>query len=127
MHRKTLVSMSIAGALAAMPAAQGAAKNVDAGGGARFDTVTAFGDADAGTAIHALLANPQTTLLENSDAVAPGETVAVFGAVAGASTGFGRKTGPVLFALTAKLRDGQAVLWHGYDDSFATGQADHGR
>ena len=71
--------------------------------------------------------NLQTTKWENTDAFASGDTVAVFGVMAGTLTKTGQDTGDFTFALRAKVRDGQVVLWHWFEDSFAISQAYHGR
>ena len=71
--------------------------------------------------------NLQTTLWENTDAFASGDTVAVFGRMNGTATKTGQETGVFTFALRAKVRDGQVVLWHWFEDSFAVSQAYHGR
>ena len=69
--------------------------------------------------------NLQTTLWENEDAFASGDTVAVFGKMNGLLTGTGKETGEFTFALRAKVRDGQLVLWNWLEDSFAVSQAYH--
>jgi ketosteroid isomerase-like protein len=71
-------------------------------------------------------ANLQTTKWENTDAFASGDTVAVFGVMNGITTHSGQETGDFSFALRAKVRDGQVVLWHWHEDSFAISQAYHG-
>lgn len=71
--------------------------------------------------------NLQTTLWENEDAFASGDTVAVFGRMNGTLTKTGQSTGEFTFALRAKVRDGQVVLWNWFEDSFAVSQAYHGR
>jgi len=71
--------------------------------------------------------NLQTTLWENTDAFASGDTVAVFGKMNGITTQSGQEIGEFSFALRAKVRDGQVVLWHWFEDSFAVSQAYHGR
>ena len=71
--------------------------------------------------------NLETTLWENTDAFASGDTVAVFGKMNGITTKTGQETGEFTFALRAKVRDGQIVLWHWHEDSFAVSQAYHGR
>lgn len=70
-------------------------------------------------------ANLQTTLWENTDAFAAGDTVAVFGRMNGVTTKSGKDIGEFTFALRAKVRDGQVVLWHWFEDSFAVSQAYH--
>ena len=72
-------------------------------------------------------ANLQTTKWENTDAFAAGGTVAVFGAMNGITSHSGQEIGDFTFALRAKVRDGQVVLWHWFEDSFAVSQAYHGR
>ena len=71
--------------------------------------------------------NLQTTLWENTDAFASGDTVAVFGRMNGVTTHSGKETGVFSFALRAKVRDGQVVLWHWHEDSFAISQAYHAK
>lgn len=71
--------------------------------------------------------NLQTTKWENGDAFASGDTVAVFGTMAGTLTKTGQSTGDFSFALRAKVRDGQLVLWHWFEDSFVVSQAYHGK
>lgn len=70
--------------------------------------------------------NLETTRWENTDAFASGNTVAVFGKMAGVTTRSGQPTGDFTFALRAKVRDRQVVLWHWFEDSFAISQAYHG-
>lgn len=70
-------------------------------------------------------ANLQTTLWENTDAFAAGDTVAVFGRMNGVTTKSGKDIGAFTFALRAKVRGGQVVLWHWFEDSFAVSQAYH--
>ncbi|MCR9157983.1 MAG: nuclear transport factor 2 family protein [Rhodobacteraceae bacterium] len=70
--------------------------------------------------------NLQTTLWENTDAFASGDTVAVFGKMNGITPHSGKEIGEFTFALRAKVRDGQVVLWHWFEDSFAVSQAYHG-
>ncbi len=52
--------------------------------------------------------------------------MAVFGVMNGITTKSGKETGDFSFALRAKVRDGQIVLWHWFEDSFALSQANHG-
>jgi ketosteroid isomerase-like protein len=70
--------------------------------------------------------NLQTTKWENTDAFASGDTVAVFGVMNGITPHSGQDIGEFSFALRAKVRDGQIVLWHWFEDSFAVSQAYHG-
>ena len=69
--------------------------------------------------------NLKTTLWENTDAFASGDTVAVFGRMNGIVTKSGKETGEFTFALRAKVRDGQVTLWNWFEDSFAISQAYH--
>jgi len=71
--------------------------------------------------------NLKTTLWENTDAFASGDTVAVFGKMNGTTPKSGKEIGEFTFALRAKVRDGQVVLWHWFEDSFAVSQAYHGK
>lgn len=70
--------------------------------------------------------NFETTLWENEDAFASGDTVAVFGRMNARMTKTGKETGEFTFALRAKVRDGQVVLWNWFEDSFAISRAYHG-
>lgn len=70
--------------------------------------------------------NLQTTLWENEDAFASGNTVSVFGRMNATLTKTGKPTGEFTFALHAKVRGGQIVLWNWLEDSFAVSQAYHG-
>ncbi|MCX7565844.1 nuclear transport factor 2 family protein [Sulfitobacter sp. F26169L] len=70
-------------------------------------------------------ANFQTTKWENTDAFASGDPVAVFGRMNGITTHSGKEIGEFTFALRAKVRDGQVVLWNWFEDSLATSQAYH--
>ena len=72
-------------------------------------------------------ANLQVTKWENTDAFASGDTVAAFGVMEGITTQSGQTIGEFSFALRAKARDGQVVLWNWFEDSFALSQAYHGR
>lgn len=54
------------------------------------------------------------------------DTVAVFGRMDGRLTGSGEMTGAFTFALRAKVRDGQLVLWNWLEDSYAVSKAFHG-
>ena len=71
--------------------------------------------------------NLQTTMWENTDAFASGDTVAVFGKMNGITPHSGKEIGEFTFALRAKVREGQVVLWHWFEDSFAVSQAYHGK
>lgn len=70
--------------------------------------------------------NLQTTKWENTDAFASGDTVAVFGNMNGVTTKSGKEIGDFTFALRAKVRNGQVVLWNWFEDSYAVSQAYHG-
>lgn len=84
------------------------------------------GKADIFEFLGVFSSNLQTTKWENTDAFASGDTVAVFGKMAGITTHSGKETSDFTFALRAKVRDGQVVLWHWFEDSFAISQAYHG-
>ncbi|MEM6891876.1 MAG: nuclear transport factor 2 family protein [Pseudomonadota bacterium] len=71
--------------------------------------------------------NLSVTKWENEDAFASGDTVAVFGRMNGTTTSSGQDVGEFTFALRAKVRDGQVVLWNWFEDSFAVSQAYHAR
>lgn len=62
---------------------------------------------------------------ENQDAFASGGTVAVFGRMKLRLTASGAETDAFTFALRAKVRDGQVVLWNWFEDSYAVSQAFH--
>lgn len=70
--------------------------------------------------------NFETTLWENEDIMASGDTVAVFGRMNARMTQSGKETGEFTFALRAKVREGQIVLWNWLEDSFAISQAYQG-
>ena len=164
MHRRTILTSTVSGALFATLASQVGAQDMDATSQASFDTVMAFmgamGSGDM-AAMDTLMAddmvwhnegdtslpwigetvgkenifeflgvfssNLQVTEWENEDAFASGDTVAVFGRMNGITTHSGQETGEFTFALRAKVRDGQVVLWNWFEDSFALSQAYHGR
>ncbi|MEM9614693.1 MAG: nuclear transport factor 2 family protein [Actinomycetota bacterium] len=67
--------------------------------------------------------NFETTLWENEDVLASGDTVAVFGRMNARMTGSGKDVGEFTFALRAKVRDGQVVLWNWFEDSYAVSRA----
>lgn len=69
--------------------------------------------------------NLQFTLWENEDVIAFGDTVAVFGRMNGKTKKTDREIGEFTFALRAKVKDGQVVLWNWFEDSFAMSQAYH--
>ena len=71
--------------------------------------------------------NLKTTLWENTDAFASGDTVAVFGRMNGVATKTGQETGEFTFALRAKARHGHALLWNRFEDPFALRHAHTGR
>ncbi|MFK7962536.1 MAG: nuclear transport factor 2 family protein [Burkholderiaceae bacterium] len=89
-----------------------------------------IGESDGKEAIFKFLgvfsSNLKTTLWENSDAFASGDTVAVFGRMNSIATKTGKETGEFSFALRAKVKGGQVTLWHWFEDSFAVSQAYHG-
>lgn len=69
--------------------------------------------------------NVQVTHWENQDAFASGDTVAVFGRMKLLLTRSGAETDEFTFALRAKVRDGQVVLWNWFEDTYAVSQAFH--
>lgn len=69
--------------------------------------------------------NVQVTHWDNQDAFASGDTVAVFGRMKLLLTGSGTETEEFTFALRAKVRDGQVVLWNWFEDTYAVSQAFH--
>lgn len=71
--------------------------------------------------------NAAPTLWENEDAFASGDTVAVFGRMKLMLKKSGVETDEFNFALRAKVRDGQVVLWNWFEDSFAVSEAYHGK
>jgi len=71
--------------------------------------------------------NFQTTAWDNTDALALGDTVAVFGKMNGITTHSGKEIGEFSFALRAKVRDGKVVLWNWFEDSYAVSQAYHAK
>lgn len=93
-------------------------------------TLPWVGGSEGKEAIFAFLgvfsSNFETTMWEYTDAFASGDTVAVFGKMNGRTTKSGKEIGEFTFALRAKVRDGQVVLWHWFEDSFAVSQAYHG-
>ncbi|MEO0386173.1 MAG: nuclear transport factor 2 family protein [Pseudomonadota bacterium] len=163
MHRRTVLTTTLAGTLAAILGQHAGAQTMDATSQASFDTVMAFmaamnegpdamsplmaddmvwhnegdttlpwiGETKGKDAIFEFLgvfgANLQTTKWETADAFASGDTVAVFGVMNGVTPHSGKEIGDFSFALRAKVRDGQVVLWHWFEDSFAVSQAYHGR
>ena len=70
--------------------------------------------------------NFQTTKWENTDVLASGDTVAIFGDMNGITTKSGNEIGDFTFALRAKVRNGQVVLWNWFEDSYAVSQAYNG-
>ena len=71
--------------------------------------------------------NLETLHWENQDAFASGDTVAVFGRMKLRASKSGSETDEFTFALRAKTRDGQVVLWNWFEDSFAVSEAYHGK
>tara|TARA_B110000008_G_C16781281_1_gene488793 strand:+ start:77 stop:568 length:492 start_codon:yes stop_codon:yes gene_type:complete len=69
--------------------------------------------------------NFQTTKWKNTDVLTSGDTVAIFGDMNGITTKSGQEIGDFSFALRAKVRDGQVVLWNWFEDSFSVSQAYH--
>ena len=162
MHRRTLLTVTLASTLALILGQQAGAQEMDETSQASFDTVMAFMGAmgEGPDAMSPLMADDmvwhnegdtsipwvhggikgkeaifeflgvfgaglQTTKWENTDAFASGDTVAVFGVMNGITPHSGKEIGEFSFALRAKVRDGQIVLWHWFEDSFALSQAYH--
>jgi ketosteroid isomerase-like protein len=71
-------------------------------------------------------ANFQTTKWENTDVIASGDTVAVFGNMNGITTHSGKDIGDFKFALRAKVLNGKVVLWNWFEDSYAVSKAYNG-
>ena len=69
--------------------------------------------------------NVQVTHWENQDAFSSGDTVAVFGRMKLLLTASGAETEELTFALRAKVRGGQVVLWNWFEDTYAVSQAFH--
>ncbi|MEM7522382.1 MAG: nuclear transport factor 2 family protein [Pseudomonadota bacterium] len=70
--------------------------------------------------------NFKTIARKNTDAFASGDTMAVFGDMNAITLKYGEETSELSFALRAKVRDGQVVLWNWFEDSFAVSRAYHG-
>lgn len=71
--------------------------------------------------------NVQTTHWDNQQAFASGDTVAVFGRMKLKTTKSGAETPEFTFALRAKVRDGQVILWNWFEDSYHVSKAFHGK
>ena len=56
--------------------------------------------------------NFKTTKWENTDILASGDIVAIFGDMNGVTTKSGREIGDFTFALRAKVRNGKVLLWN---------------
>lgn len=63
--------------------------------------------------------------LENT--LLAGDVDAVLGEMNGITTKSGKETGPFTFALRARARVGQVVLWHWFEDGCAVSRACRGR
>ena len=70
--------------------------------------------------------NLQTTKWENTDVLASGDTVAIFGDMNGVTTKSGKEIGDFTFALRAKVKEGKLVLWNWFEDSYAVSEAYNG-
>ena len=70
--------------------------------------------------------NFKTTKWTNTDVLASGDTVAIFGDMNGITTKSGKEIGDFTFALRAKVRNGQVVFWNWFEDSYAVSQAYNG-
>ena len=69
----------------------------------------------------------KTTVWENEDIIAQGDTVGVFGKMSFITTKSGKETDPFTFALRAKVRDGKVVLWNWFEDSYDVSNTFHGK
>lgn len=162
MHRRQLLTASVAAVTGFTLAAPANAQTTDDETQASFGTVMAFmgamggGDMDSMGALMAdemvwqnegdlglpwigrwegkeaifgflgtFSQNVQVTHWENQDAFASGDTVAVFGRMKLRLTASGAETNEFTFALRAKVRDGQVVLWNWFEDSYAVSRAFH--
>lgn len=76
--------------------------------------------------LETFMANLETTLWENEDIMASGDTAAVFGTMKCKATKTDIETDEFTFGLRVKVRDGQVVLWNWLEDSFAISAAYHG-
>lgn len=72
-------------------------------------------------------AGAKTTLWENEDVIASGDTVGVFGRMKFVTTASGQETDEFTFALRAKVRDGKVVLWNWFENSYDVSQTFHGK
>ena len=70
--------------------------------------------------------NFKTTKWKNTDVLASGDTVAIFGDMNGITTKSGKEIGDFTFALRAKVRNRQVVFWNWFEDSYAVSQAYNG-
>jgi ketosteroid isomerase-like protein len=71
--------------------------------------------------------NVEVKLWENLDAFASGDTVAVFGRMKLLTTKSGKETDEFTFALRAKVKDNQVILWNWFENSFAVSNAFHNK
>ncbi len=69
----------------------------------------------------------KTTLWENQDIIASGDTVAIFGNMKFITTASGSETDEFTFALRAKVKDGKVVLWNWFEDSYDVSKTFHGK
>jgi len=69
--------------------------------------------------------NFKATAWENTDAIAYGDTVAIFGNMNGITVHSGKEVGTFTFALRAKVRAGKVVLWNWFEDSYAVSRSYH--
>jgi ketosteroid isomerase-like protein len=71
--------------------------------------------------------NVAVTHWENTDAIASGDTAAVFGQMKLKTTKSGKETDEFTFGLRVKVKEGKIVLWNWLEDSFAVSNAYHGK
>ena len=69
----------------------------------------------------------KTTLWQNEDVIAYGDTVAIFGKMKFITIASGKETDEFTFALRAKVEDGQVVLWNWFEDSYDVSNTFHGK
>ncbi|MEM7081416.1 MAG: nuclear transport factor 2 family protein [Pseudomonadota bacterium] len=69
----------------------------------------------------------KTTLWENEDVSASGDTVSIFGKMKFITTHSNQETDEFTFGLRAKVRDGKVVLWNWLENSYDVSRTYHGK
>ena len=69
----------------------------------------------------------KTTLWNNEDVVAQGDTVGVFGKMKFITTASGDETDEFTFGLRVKVKDGKIVLWNWFENSYDVSETFHGK